>query len=408
MYVACLLVPRFSLLAACRDRESLLRGPAALAPEPGRETLIGEASGAAETHGVRAGMRLGEALARCPDLVLVPPDPELASELWEEALAALEGIGAKVESGRPGEAFFAADGLRGLYGGPREVLRRARAAMPMPARAALAPTRFAAFAAASRGGGVRRRRRRPGGGAFVSDAELRGFLRPLPVALLGEHIDAGGGSGGRELVAVLERLGIATVGALGALPAAAVADRFGALGTRARRLARGGAEELRPRRPGAALHESLELPEAADGPQLERALELLVDRLLAAPARHGRTFRSLRLGARLAGGGGWRCEVALRQASGSAEILRIALAPRLGELPAPASLLHLTALELGPAAGQQLELDRSPRERRRERMREAVRQTRAAAGPEALLRVLEVDRGSRVPERREMLTPFEA
>ena len=45
---------------------------------------------------------------------------------------------------------------------------------------------------------------------------------------------------------------------------------------------------------------------------------------------------------------------------------------------------------------------------RRERLREAVRQTRAVAGPDAALRVLCVDRDSRVPERRVLLAPFEA
>jgi alanyl-tRNA synthetase len=45
---------------------------------------------------------------------------------------------------------------------------------------------------------------------------------------------------------------------------------------------------------------------------------------------------------------------------------------------------------------------------RDERLREAVRQTRAAAGPDAALRVLEIDPDSRVPERRVVLTPFDA
>ena len=54
---------------------------------------------------------LGEALARCPELVLVDPDPERAESAWEELLAKLEGIGAAVESERAGEAFFEADGL---------------------------------------------------------------------------------------------------------------------------------------------------------------------------------------------------------------------------------------------------------------------------------------------------------
>jgi protein ImuB len=46
-------------------------------------------------------------------------------------------------------------------------------------------------------------------------------------------------------------------------------------------------------------------------------------------------------------------------------------------------------------------------EQRRTRLREAVRQARAAAGPEAALRVLTVDPDSRIPERRAVLTPFE-
>ena len=43
---------------------------------------------------------------------------------------------------------------------------------------------------------------------------------------------------------------------------------------------------------------------------------------------------------------------------------------------------------------------------RRGRLAEAVRQARQAAGADAALRVLEVDPGSRVPERRAVLAPF--
>ena len=73
--VVCILFPRFELAVAAGGREALAAGPLALAPEIGREPLIGETSAAAEAYGVRAGLRLGEALARCPTLRLVPPDP---------------------------------------------------------------------------------------------------------------------------------------------------------------------------------------------------------------------------------------------------------------------------------------------------------------------------------------------
>jgi protein ImuB len=40
------------------------------------------------------------------------------------------------------------------------------------------------------------------------------------------------------------------------------------------------------------------------------------------------------------------------------------------------------------------------------RLGEAVRQVRQAAGSDAAMRVLEVDPGSRLPERRAVLSPF--
>ena len=204
----------------------------------------------------------------------------------------------------------------------------------------------------------------------------------------------------------LERLGIRTLGELAALPDDAVADRFGEPGLVAMRMARGVEEPLRSRPAREDIAERIELPEAASGPQLERTVELLVDRLLANPARRGRALRRLRLAAGLVAGGGWRTEVALRQASADRERLCLALAPKLAELPSPAGSLTLRALVLGPSGGAQQSLTDDERERRRERLGEAVRQARAAVGREAVLRVLEVDPGSRVPERRNTLTPF--
>src|SRR5215216_2131406 len=75
LMIVCTLFPRFELAVAAGGREALAAGPVALAPEAGRDQLIGQASAAAETYGVRAGLRLGEALARCPSLRLVAPDP---------------------------------------------------------------------------------------------------------------------------------------------------------------------------------------------------------------------------------------------------------------------------------------------------------------------------------------------
>lgn len=370
----------------------------ALAPEPGGPQVVGEASGPAEAFGVRAGMRLGEALARCPGLILVPPDPERAETAWEDAIRRLEGIGAAVEPGRPGEAFFEAGGLLGLYGSIGGTLRGAREAIGPPVRLGAGRTRLCAYAAAQRA----RPRRAP---VVVPAAMTRAFLAPLPVSLLRERLDDEWGR--IDLPEKLERLGVESLGQLAALPDAAIADRFGRLGLVALRMAQGGDEPLKPRRAHESLVEGIELGEAISGPQLERVVALLVDRLLANPARRGRSLRRLRLAVRLAGGGGWRDEAALRQASANHERLLLALQSKLDGIPGPVVSLTLRALETGPAAGDQAELDEQAAGSRRRRLTEAVHQVRAIAGKDAVLRVLDADVDSRVPERRSLLTPYQ-
>src|SRR5271155_1492521 len=111
--VVCVHLPRFELVVAAGGPEALPGRAVAVAPLPGSEQRVGEVSGAAEARGVTRGMVLGEALARCPDLLLVSPDPMGVADTWETLMRALESIGAAVEEERPGLAYFEAGGLRG-------------------------------------------------------------------------------------------------------------------------------------------------------------------------------------------------------------------------------------------------------------------------------------------------------
>jgi len=394
--IVCALIPRFELSVAAGGREALAAGPVALAPEAGREQFIGEVSAAAETYGVRAGLRLGEALARCPGLRLVPPDPAGVADEWDRLVAALEGMGAAVEPGRPGLAWFDARGLRTLYGGNVEgVIAAARRALAVPVQIGAAPSRFAALAAAS-AARARRAELAPAG-----PAALRAYLAPLPIRLLVLRSETA------ALPDTLERFGVRTLGELAALPRAALADRFGESGPLARDLARGRDSPLRPRLPAECLQERLELPESASGPQLERALGLLIDRMLARRERRGRTLRAAVLSAKLVEGGTWRTRVTFREALADPRRMRLVLTPKLNDLPAPAELLRLRAEGLGPPAADQRSLLAEPAAIRAARLREAVRQARSVAGPDAALRILPVDPDSRVPERRLALTPWE-
>jgi protein ImuB len=428
--IVCVLLPRFALTTAVSERSDLLQGPVALAPEPGGAQQVREVSLAAEAFGIHPGMRLGEALARCPRLTLIPPDPAGVADGWERLLVRLESIGAAVEPERPGLACFDARGLLRLHGGLEGVLGAVRRAMGIPVRLGAAPSRFAAVAAATRararrpeivgvgpGQGAERPRRVGAEWTGKGDAEptgragrgpdgrdrARDYLAPLPVALLRARPSLA------DLPEALERLGIRTLGELAALPAAALADRFGRPGLIARELARGGDSPLSPRSPSEFLREELDLPEAGSGPQLERALGLLIDRLLARRERRGRTMRSVVVSAVLVEQGGtWREQVVFREALADPTRMRLALAPRLALMPAPAERLRLAVERYGPAASDQRALLEDPGDLRLVRLREAIRQARAAAGPDAAMRVLEVDPDSRFPERRTVLAPFEA
>jgi protein ImuB len=421
--VVCVLYPRFELLAALGDRRALLSEPAALAPEAGRESVVGEVSAPAEAFGVVRGMRLGEAMSRCPGLRLVPPDPEVVRSLWNTVLDRLEAIGAQVESDRAGAAYFESGGLRGLHGGDLTgVLAAARRTLGPGARFGAAPCRFAAHAAAlqvrprgrrlaqapgSAGRAARGLAQAPGSAGraarysqVVEERAQRDFLAPLPVSLLRTRFEL------EALPELFEQLGIRTLGEVAALSARAVAERFGHPGLLALDLARGRDTPLEPRRPPEPVTERLDLPEAASGQQLERALELLLARVLARRERRGRALRAIAVSARFVAGGTWRIVITLRNASADPERIQLAVAPKLAELPAPAESLALEVEAFGPPAHDQGRLLDEAAAIRRARLGEAVRQARQAAGSEAALKILEVDSGSRVPERRAVLAPF--
>src|SRR5437870_3465667 len=365
--VACVLIPGFELRAALRARPSLALRPAALAPAEGEEPLLGPVTAAAEAKGVKPGMRMGEGLATCPELVLVEQDPSAAEQAWEEILRRLEDTGFEVDSGDLGCVYFETRGVERLYGGVAAALERALAAVgsAWDPRAGAAGRRFAALAAANVA--------RPGQVLIVADERTRDFLAPLPVSLLPLA---------EQRRRELEELGVRNVGELAGLPGGAVAERLGPDGRRAWSLSRGGERRrVRGRAPAVELAEALSFPEAvANELTLRRAFGALLDRLLARPDRGGRPFRKLAVAARLVSGGSWRRTVTSREATAERARLRAALGPQLAELPAPSVELRLAAVELADHTGTQLALVEPRGQELGGRLREGLRQVRASTG----------------------------
>jgi protein ImuB len=390
--IACILVPGFDLRATLRRRPALSVRPAALAPAAGEEPLLGPVTAAAGQAGVKPGMRMGEALALCPTLVLVEPDPAGSELAWEEILRSLEDAGFAVDPAEPGVVYFETRGVERLYGGLEAALERALAAVgtAWDPRAGAAERRFAALAAASVA--------RPGQAMVVSDERAAEFLAPLPLTLLPlEQARA------REL----EALGVKRLGQLAGLPGGAVAERLGPDGRRAWSLARGGRRgRVRGRRPPAEIVESLEFPEAIGNEiTLRRAFGALLETVLGRPERNGRFVRKVALSARLVGGGSWRRTATLRDPTAEPDRLKSALAPKLAELPAPVVELRIELVELSESDGQQLELLKAAGDELNHRLKEGLRQVRASTGAGSVNQIVEVAPWSRIPEARALFVP---
>ena len=226
---------------------------------------------------MRAGLRLGEALARCPTLRLVAPDPAGVADAWERKVRALENIGAAVESGPPGHRLVrrgrvedaarrdargragrdapraCAEGRPGSARRPRGSPRSRPRAGRAPRRAEVTPLSAAALAASM---------------APLPVSLLRTRRRPPPARRAGALRDPHARGAGEAAARVAGRP-LRAVRPAGARPRA------------------GQGHAARRAEPAERLEERLELPESASGAQLQHGLGA-ADRPAARAARAAR------------------------------------------------------------------------------------------------------------------------
>lgn len=189
-------------------------------------------SALARSHGVRRGLRRREAQARCPELAVLAPDPDRDARTFEPVVAAVEELAPGVEVVRPGLVALAARGPAGWFGGElvaaERLVDQVAARTGVECQVGIADGLFAATLAARRG-------------VAVEAGHTPAFLAPMDVAELDRDPDVDRS----ELVGLLHRLGLRSLGAFGTLDGEDVASRFGADAVLAHRLARG----LDPRPP---------------------------------------------------------------------------------------------------------------------------------------------------------------
>jgi protein ImuB len=359
-------------------------------------------SAPARASGVRRGLRRREAQARCPELAVLPADPERDARAFEGVAVAVEELSPGVEVVRPGLVALSARGPVRYFGGDvpaaERLIDQVAGRAGVESQVGIADGLFGATLAARRGVLVE-----PGGTAT--------FLARLPIEELGREPDVDRS----ELISLLRRLGLLNLGAFAALPSADVASRFGADAVLAHRLARG--LDPRPparRRVGEEPAVSVELdPPVTRVDTAAFASRALADRLHALLAARGLACTRLGIQARTGEGAEltriWRCANPLTPA-GTVDRVRWQLDAWLtraavtgGSRPGGITLLRLSGEEVVEAGELQLGLWGEVGEAD-ERAGRALVRVQSMLGPEAVCTAV-LD-GGRDPRERVRLVPW--
>ncbi len=397
MYVCCLIIPHLPLQAE-RARRQL--GPEPLAIYEGsawRPQLLD----ADQMIRARPGTALSRVLAERPEVHLLPADPVYYRRCWGQIVGRLQQLFPGIEDAGPGCAYIDVAGLESLYGGPPGLDQRLHGAVADGWRGqwGLGAGKFVAHCTAvrSRLGQVLRSPSDP--------AALRAFLADLPASLLPLEDEA------QQL---LVDFGLATLGDLATQPRAALRARLGAPGAHAWDLTRGDDQEpLRPLPPAETVSDQLEFPfPAVSVEAFSIGLLTLLQRLYRRPPLAGRAAGHIALTGQISGQPTWSFSYHFRTpAAGAAAAHTSLLAVLSGREPGPLGLpgpvrdLQVELGQLGPTPTIQGELWSKSR---KASLQAAVAGLRRRLPGEALLRVVEVEPWSRIPERRQALVRFTA
>lgn len=221
-------IPDWPIIALAREAGSLAQDSGALAREPVaimRANRVVTCSAAARAEGVRRGQRRRDAQSCCPALRVVADDGGRDHRAFLPVVEAIEERAPGVQIIRPGLSALRARGPARYYGGEEEaarILRESLDDLGIPdTRAGIADGPFTAEQAARRTG--------PRGILVVPTGEAAAFLSELSITTLEDE----------ELIGLLARLGVRTLGEFAALDVERVRGRFGERGIRLHSLAGG-------------------------------------------------------------------------------------------------------------------------------------------------------------------------
>ena len=131
------------------DDPSLRGQPVLVGGDPRKRGLVTGASVEAERLGAKAGMRMAEALERCPSAAVRQTRLQRYREMAQEVRALLWNVASALETEGLEGAYLEAPAEREPAGYAAEICVRVRAELGLSAAAGIGPTRFTAFIAAA-------------------------------------------------------------------------------------------------------------------------------------------------------------------------------------------------------------------------------------------------------------------
>lgn len=212
-----------------RDHPQYRGKPVIIGARPGGRGVVSTASYEARTFGIHSAMPIGEAYSRCPHGIFIQPRMRVYESVSRSIMDLFGRFSPSVEQVSVDEAFLDMSGTGRLLGTATEAARQLadaiRTGHRLTASIGIAPNKFCAKVASDIN--------KPDGVTVCPSGadEVKAWLSPMPVCKIWGV--------GKKTSAILEGIGIESIGQLQRLPLHELAARFGKQGAALHYLAQG-------------------------------------------------------------------------------------------------------------------------------------------------------------------------
>ena len=367
-----------------RDRPEL-KGRPVIVGGLGARSVVSTASYEARKFGIHSAMPMTQALRRCPDATVLPPDFERYRETSAKINEVFHRYSPLVEPLSLDEAFIDMTGAERLFGAPEQMGRRIKhevreATGGLTISVGVSVNKYTAKVASDF--------QKPDGLTVVPADAVQRFLHPLPVSRLW-------GAGDRTQKVLAEQ-GLRTIGDVAAASREILRRRLGTLGERLFELANGiDPREVIPERDAKSIGKELTLETDVQGAaEILPILRMAADSTARSLRKKGLEASGIRVKLKTADFRLLTRQCALPSPTDSASPILTAAAQLLEKLPLdqPFRLAGLAVFDLRPkGSGAQISLFSDPSKEKQTKLDRALDAVREKFGDPALRRAVDAE-----------------